>query len=623
MQYKIIKPKYFYIAFFVLNFLSAFALQRGWFNPNISAYTSFKAVLLASISDLMFLGLIYFIVVSTVKTHKVRIRILTIVSAVLMIFVLFLQCFSNMFSTFFSYTQLVSFKNPSQGKLIMGYISYFLRMFLRMNGLFPILMFLIIFIGHFFVNTYDYLTHKFRFSILSIFGSILSLIIITIIGSSNLNKTSNEVSMNGIYGTSHMGTFNYYLYSIKDLWDKPALNEKKENEINQFLDNHLYNDNNILTHQGKNLIILQLEAINNFVIDLKLNDELIAPNLSKLSSEGYYNSRFYSAAGMGNTSDCEFSSIVGLYPNGNDLSVFDLEGEHYPTLPKEFNKLGYETFSIHGNEGGFYNRNFIHEDIFGFNNHIDMLDLLDRNPELSYIKDWISDDALLNESINIYKEQTKPFFSYNILVSSHSPYTISDGVKKYSNNNLTGLSENYISYVMYVDNVVGDFINNLKNEGLYDNSIIVIYGDHTSSLLKDDTESITNKNYSDIEFRLEMQNVPFIILGNDIPIIKDNSVHSNVDIFPTMSYLFNLSPKYKFGVNMMSDETSYVYNVRSLDIIFNDYVILYPSKDVYYTNKNIGKISKDKFTEIINDFTYYKYVNDLTVRTNYLGKNEK
>ena len=109
---------------------------------------------------------------------------------------------------------------------------------------------------------------------------------------------------------------------------------------------------------NKNLIILQMEAINNFVIDLEIDGTVITPNLNEIVRSGYYNDRFYSAAGMGNTSDCEFSSIIGLYPNGNDLSIFELDGDNYPTIAKEFKKEGYNTFSVHGNEGEFYNRDY-------------------------------------------------------------------------------------------------------------------------------------------------------------------------------------------------------------------------------------------------------------------------
>lgn len=617
---KILHPNVFYITFIFVNFINSFSLLRGWFNPNISPYTSFGSIISSTIADICFLTVVLGVILLITRKHKTRIILLSIISSILTLLILFLHGFSSMFTTFFSYSQLSSFKNPSQGKLISGYVVYFLSMFKNFAFIFPVIMLFILIGVSLFIDKDIVSNIQYKLTIPTTLSSLLVMIIITIICNVNVVSTPNEISMNGVYATSHMGTYNYYVYSIKDIWDNTLkINDKREKEINSFLNDHLYNEDKTV-QTNKNLILLQLEAINNFVIGLELNGEVIAPNLTKLASEGFYNSRFYSAAGMGNTSDCEFSTIIGMYPNGNDLSVFEIEGDNYPTIAKEFNSLGYNTFSIHGNEGSFYNRNFLHKELFGFNDHIDKVKLLNRNNNLKIIKDWISDEALLNEAINIYKEQTTPFFSYNILVTSHSPYTIIDGITKYNNKNLTRLANDYISYVKYVDKQVGDFINSLKINGLYENSSIIIFGDHTSSLLIKDTESITGKNYSKHEFRLEMQNVPFIILDSNISPAIDNSVHSNVDIYPTLAYMFGFTPKYKFGCNILSNNSTFTYSARSLDLIYDDYVILVPSKEIYYTNPNAEKLTADEINNIINNFYNYKYHNDLIVGTNYLGK---
>lgn len=622
-KHKIIPIYVFYIAFFICNFFNSFMLLRGWFNPNISADNSFMTIILSTIGDLGVLFLIFLAAIAICKKDKNRIKLLVFDSFILTFFIIFLQGFSNMFSTLFSYTQIVSFKNPSQGKLIMSYVVYFLRMFLHANIALPSFSFIALFTLQFFIKipneSYKVKTsHK----LISLVSGLVALLLPMIICASSLKGTANEFSTNGFYGSSQMGTYNYYIYSIKDLWKKdPKLTKEKEAELTAFLSNHKYskniNNKYLGIAEGKNLIIIQMEAINNFVINLEIDGDVITPNLNKLANEGYYNSRFYSAAGMGNTSDCEFSSIIGLYPNGNDLSIFELDGEHYPTIAKEFKKEGYTTFSVHGNEGGFYNRDYQHISLFGFDEHIDQKKLLARNPNLEHIHDWISDDALLQECVNIYQEQTNPFLSYNILVSSHAPFGKDPQVEEFYNKDLTPLANSYMSYLKYVDKAIGNFIDSLKSTGLYENSIIVLYGDHTSSLLISDTESITKKDYSSIEFRLEMQNVPFIMIGEGITPVIDNSAHTNVDILPTIANLFNLNPSYKFGANMLSDEHSLVYNPRSLDLIYDDFVILTPSKNVYYTNKNAQKLTRKEINKYIQDFEEYKYLNDLLVCSQY------
>lgn len=619
---KIIPIKYYYIAFFVCNFLISFALLRGWFNPNISPTSNFGSVLLASIGDLAVLALVFILMQLICKKDKRKVMGLNIASFICTLLVMFLHCFATLFCTFFSYTQLTSFKNPSQGKLIGTYIVYFLRIFGEGYLILPLVILILLLVFSIFINKEKNINYRFKPKMICLGCAILAMILPVCICTINVNNTANELSMNAIYGTNNIGAYNYYIYSIKDIWKQDEKIDGNELAvIEEYLNEHKYelSDTNPYASkfEGKNLIMVQLEAINDFIIGLKIDGDLVAPNLTRLSQEAYYNSRFYSSAGMGNTSDCEFSSNIGLYPNGNDLSIFELDGDNYPTIAKEFEKLGYETLSIHGNDGGFYNRNNQHISLFGFNEHIDKVDLLNRNPNLHIMKDWISDEALLDESINIYKEIDKNFFSYNVLVSSHAPFGVSDGIEDYHNDSLTSLANKYIANVKYVDKCIGEYIDNLKVNGLYDNSVIIIYGDHTSTLLRKDTESLTGLNYSDVEFRMEMQNVPFMIIGEGIPNIKDATVHSNIDIFPTIAALFNLKPEYKFGVDMFSDEASYAYAPRSLDLIFDDYTIMVPSKKVYYVNDNVSKLSKDEISNYIEWFNDYKYANDLVVATNY------
>lgn len=621
-ELKIISIKYYYIAFFACNFIISFALLQGWFNPNISQTTNIGSIMFASLGDLGVIALSFILVQLSSKTDKKKVLALNIISIVFTLIIVFLHCFSTLFATLFSYTQLTSFKNPSQGKLIGTYVLYFLRIFTQGYVLFPLIILIMLLVFSKFINKENNIKYNLKPKMIFLSSAILAMILPVCILNIKVDSSANELSMNGLYGASNVGVYNYYIYSVKDLFrkDKEASDEELE-IINEFLNERKYeldNTNNYIgIAENKNLIVLQLEAINNFVIGLEVDGELVAPNLTKLSQEGYYNSRFYSAAGMGNTSDCEFASNIGMYPNGNDLSVFELDGENYPTIASEFKKLGYKTLSMHGNDGAFYNRNNQHVSLFAFDEHIDKLDLLERNPNLELVKDWISDKAMLDESINIYNELNNKFFSYNILVSSHAPFGVSDSIEEYRNKKLTSLANDYISNVKYVDMCVGKYINDLKESGLYDNSIIIIYGDHTSNLLKKDVECLTKKDYEAVEYRMEMQNMPFIMLGKDIPNINDNSVHSNVDILPTIAALFNLSPEYKFGVDMLSTEKTFAYSARSLDIIFDDYTIMLPSKKVYYQNENANKLSKDEIEAIIKSFEEYKYSNDLVIARNY------
>lgn len=65
-----------------------------------------------------------------------------------------------------------------------------------------------------------------------------------------------------------------------------------------------------------NVIVVQMEAFQNFLIHLKLGDQEVTPVLNRLAEEGYYFPYVYQQIGQGNTSDAEFMSNTSIYPTG-------------------------------------------------------------------------------------------------------------------------------------------------------------------------------------------------------------------------------------------------------------------------------------------------------------------
>lgn len=632
---RIISPIVYYVTFFFINIFNSYILTSGLLHYNLSTYNPVSGNFFCFLGDFGVLLMLFMAVSLIFKKHRGKCNALLVITLVLTLLILFLTAFSNMFSMFFSFSQLSSFKNPAQGSLILEYTIYILNMFKEPDMYIHVILVLIFIAMRFFVNTdYERSFLKTSKKLISFASSFLFMLIPLIILNVNARNTIQEVSMSGLYGSSNAGTYNYYLYAASETIfernEKPMTKKEKEN-IEKFLEAHLTdeNDTNAYTNlaYGKNLVILQLEAFNNFVINLKVDGVEITPNLNKLVNESYYNNRFYSTAGIGNTSDCEFGVFTGLYPNGNDLAVFSCDGKKYETIAKDFSEAGYETFSIHGNAGAFYNRQVQHIDTYHFDEHYDKKKLVNRiksrNEQVEIFGDWMSDDCLLQESIKIFDEfnkKEKPFFAYDILVTSHTPFIKNNKIEKLNLKNLTELASACLDYYHYVDKAIGHFFETLRNDykGLYDNTVFVIYGDHTSSILRRDIQSITKKKISDVDYQLTMQNVPLIIHCPAIfsPNSEKPKVSGQVDIYPTMVNLFGIDSKYTFGHDIFGDETSLIYSPRTLDLIYEDYVILTASKDVYYLNKN-SKISQKNINNLIKQFENYKYYNDLVMRKNY------
>ncbi|HHU55915.1 MAG TPA: LTA synthase family protein, partial [Acholeplasmataceae bacterium] len=439
----------------------------------------------------------------------------------------------------------------------------------------------------------------------------------------NIEGTIYENSVNGIYGAHVAGVYNYYVYDFYDHYLKKESTDQTDIEkINEYLkfyeekeyvnpiDNKTYSVINEFTGiaEGKNLLIIQLEAFNNFLINLKVDGVEITPNLNKLANNSLYYNRFYSSSGIGNTSDCEFSALTGLYGNGNDLTIFSASGKNYNTLAKDFSKNNYHTFSFHGNVGDFYHRNSEHIHTLGFDEFYP-LEYFQENGDAPLIHGYLDDKYFFKELPKILESKSK-FFGYAISVTSHSPYVPTEEIPQHNFNNLTTLSSSYLDFCHYVDEGIGILISEMEERNILDDTVIVLYGDHTSSLFKHDVEGILDKKLSEVDFRMIMQNVPFIIYNEDLfPPQVNNKIGSTIDVYRTMANLFGLDQKYHFGNDLLSNEPNMVYSPRTLDIILDDSIIFYPTGEVFGKNNN-----SKKYIDLFND---YKYHNDLILKTKY------
>jgi len=618
--------KYFYLCYYTLNLINAYILITGLIHPNISNYQfTFGDILSSLIGNLGVMTLFLSLAIIIFPSTRARINFLTFASVIFTILCVGLAIFSNIFSTFFKFSHLESFQNPSQSTYIMFYAKYALSMIADVTQFIHLIPFIILLFMRLFINKEVQHVYSpiYKLSIL-----FLSLICITIPIYKLDNSTKGTIyenSVNGIYGAHVSGVYNYYFYDFYEHYLKKEYTptELDYENINEFLayyendiytnplDNKEYQVTNEMTGiaKDKNLLIIQLEAFNNFLINLEVDGVEITPNLNRLANNSLYYNRFYSSSGIGNTSDCEFSSLTGLYGNGNDLTIFSAAGSNYETLAKDFKKDGYHTFSFHGNVGDFYHRNQEHINTLGFDEFYPLEYFQNINQDAPLIHGYLDDKYFFKELPGILATQDK-FFGYAISVTSHSPYVPTSEIPTHNFTSLTTLTRSYIDFVMYVDEAIGIFIDEMEKRNLLDDTVIVIYGDHTSSLFKKDMESLLQRDLTEVEFRLLMQNVPFIVYNEDLFAPTVNSkISSTVDVYRTMSNLFGLDSKYHFGNDLLTDEPNIVYSPRSLDIILQDSVIFYPSNEVY------GKDIDPK--PIIDIFTNYKYHNDLILKTKY------
>ncbi|WP_197205042.1 LTA synthase family protein [Cytobacillus firmus] len=287
--------------------------------------------------------------------------------------------------------------------------------------------------------------------------------------------------------------------------------------------------------KGKNIIVVQAESLNDFPIGLEVNGEEITPHLNELISTSHYYPNIYLQIGRGNTSDAEFAANNSLYPIA-DMGVYKTYPKNnFLSLPQVLKKEGYATSAAHGNSPEFWNRRLAYPNQ-GFDNFYSTEHLKINEDEV--IGMGVSDRSMFKQMIDIYKEEEKPFYSFIVSLTNHRPFDLPG---KYQSLDLPAeftdtLTGNYLQATHYFDQSIGYFIEKLKEEHIWDDSIFVVYGDHYGPIPKDKDEidQLLGINFN----QKEQFNVPMIIHHpGQTAAVKNEIIGSQLDIFPTLASL--------------------------------------------------------------------------------------
>lgn len=310
------------------------------------------------------------------------------------------------------------------------------------------------------------------------------------------------------------------------------------------------------TMEGKNVIILQLESIQEFVLNKTINGREITPNLNKFINENIRLSNMFMQS-YSTTADSEFSTVTSLYPVENGMAYSRYYKNNYDYIFKMFHNKDYTTSYMHGNYGNFWNRTNVYN-----NMKVDYIELKDKFLDISEnIMGYLSDELLYKQAVQKLKEYDNPFISYVVAASSHTGFTL-DGLQDKSKVNINvgkykdTFFGNYLESVNYADYAFGIFIQELKNASLYDNSVIILYGDH-NGLDMYNNEMIEflkelDSNLTDTDIKL---NYIRVLAGMRIPGINNLRIDkpvSKLDIKPTLAYLCNTEEGVSLGTNMLA-----------------------------------------------------------------------
>ena len=342
----------------------------------------------------------------------------------------------------------------------------------------------------------------------------------------------------------------------------------------------------------KNIIKIHLESFQTFLINKKVNGKEVTPFLNKLSSgkqDFTYFPNFFHQTGQGKTSDAEFTMDNSLYglPQG---SAYSLKGDNtYQSLPAILDqKEGYTSNVMHGDYKTFWNRDQVYKH-FGIDKFYDAtyFDMSDDN----IVNLGLKDKPFFKASADYQAKMKKPFYSHMITLTNHYPFTLDEKDASIDKPNTGDTTvDGYIQTAHYLDQALEEYITDLKKKGLYDNSVIMIYGDHygisenhNNAMEKLLGEKITPAKFTDLNRTGFWLKIP----GKSGGVNKEYA--GQMDVMPTILHLVGIDSKnyLMFGTDMFSKQHNDVVPFRNGDFI---------TKDYKYVN---GKIYSNKDNELI------------------------
>ncbi len=200
-------------------------------------------------------------------------------------------------------------------------------------------------------------------------------------------------------------------------------------------------------------------------------------------------------------------------------------------LPNILKKNGYDTFFFHSYTATFDNKHIFFP-LHGIEHIIDR-----DHPAFKHVKknDWgIDDKTLMLYSIQRMNRAKKPFFSIILTVNTHTPYLLHNNTqrKKFTPGNIQ--LNNYLNTVREADNNLRIFIQQIKKQTWFKNTIIIITADNGNGALP-----YTKRKLSTIEQFKITHDIPFLMYtinpSYKIPIgTVSKRYASQVDIMPTI-----------------------------------------------------------------------------------------
>ncbi len=231
----------------------------------------------------------------------------------------------------------------------------------------------------------------------------------------------------------------------------------------------------------RNLIVVQVESLQDFVVDLTVDGQEVMPHLRRWTEDSLRFTNVTDQTSEGRTSDAEFTTMTSLLPLDHGAVAFRYPANHYVALPRVLKEHGYATLSAVAFEPGFWNRGVTHPQ-YGFERSL-------FEPDFTMTEQigWgLNDRDFLQQMVPRLEQLPAPFLAWMITLSLHHPFAdFPEAHKTLRLGALEGTSfGNYLHTMHFFDEALEQFKQSLARDGLLGRSILVVFGDHDAGFAR-------------------------------------------------------------------------------------------------------------------------------------------
>lgn len=289
----------------------------------------------------------------------------------------------------------------------------------------------------------------------------------------------------------HLGLFGFHLYDVwnyaRSTWFRPtASSGEVQDTLAWFVERSPLRAGPPApafgAARGRNLVVVQVESLQDFAVDLRVGGEDVMPFLKQWSADGVRFTNVTDQTSQGRTSDAEFTTLTSLLPLEHGAVAFRYPGNHYAALPRVLSEQHYTTLSAVAFEPGFWNRGVMHP-AYGFERT-----LFEPDFRLTEQIGWgLNDRDFLQQMLPHLDRLPRPFAAWLITLSLHHPFDdFPDAHKVLKLGALEHTSlGNYLHAMRFFDSAFEAFVHGLAVRDLLDTSVVVVFGDHDAGFPRD------------------------------------------------------------------------------------------------------------------------------------------